>query len=613
MIGRVIGSFQIVEKLGEGGMGAVFKALDLMLDREVAVKVLRPELTGQPDVVERFRNEAITLAKLHHPNIATLYSLLRDGGEMMMVMEFVHGETLERLLGQFGAIAAGTAVSWCCQVLDAMQYAHRKGVIHRDIKPANLMVTSEGAIKVTDFGIARVLGESRRTRTGHIIGTIAYMAPEQIRGQDIDVRTDLYALGAVLFELLTGRQLFVTGDDFSLMTAQVTEPAPLARSIVPGIPDWLDSAMQRVLSKAPGDRFQTAGEFRALLAEGLQNLPLPTDSRLIEAVAHPVTADAATPPQSAIPPTRLAGAPGPPPTRLAVKETRLGTAGDSAPQAPDVRGATPPAARPSFAIVGQLNWRHYAGAGAVVVMLAALAAAWLRPASTPGSQAGQPPPTLQAAAPAAAKPAPAVTPLALEADRPPVEQPPPPSTRAPIMMPPSQQEKPPPVPLTERRRSPSTTAPGGPPAPVPVSPPPEQAPTPPVAVQPPPAEAPRPVAGTRAAEHLPDARYDRVAWVVAEGDAKDETEVVIEFRRDGVEILPLDEEVKGKTLAYSSIVGMTYSQTEPPRWKKLLRLGSSHWLTVKTRNDTAVLHLDSRNYKTIVEALEARTGLKVQR
>jgi hypothetical protein len=201
----------------------------------------------------------------------------------------------------------------------------------------------------------------------------------------------------------------------------------------------------------------------------------------------------------------------------------------------------------------------------------------------------------------------------METGRPPGDQPPP-STPAPIVLPPAQPEKPAPVTVPERRRSPTTQVPGGPPAPPPVPVPPAQkeAPSQPVVVQPPP-ETPRPPAETRGAEHLPDARYERVSWVVAEGDLKDELEVALEFRRDGVEIFPLDEETRGKTLSYGAIVSISYSQVEPSRWKKLLRLGSSHWLTVRTRNDSAVLHLDSRNYRTIIEAFEARTGLKVQR
>ena len=268
MIGRIIGNYQIQQKLGEGGMGSVYRAVDLMLDRDVAIKVLRPELLGHADIVDRFRSEAVTLAKLHHPNIATLFSLLREEGEMMMVMEFVRGQTLDSLLEQLGVIAPGTAVTWCCQVLEAMQYAHRKGVVHRDIKPANLMITDEGLIKVTDFGIARVLGESRKTRTGHIIGTVTYMSPEQIRGQDVDARADLYALGAVLFELLTGRPPFAADNEFSLMNAHINTPAPLARALGVDVPDWLDAAMQRALAKGPLERFQTATDFRAMLAEG---------------------------------------------------------------------------------------------------------------------------------------------------------------------------------------------------------------------------------------------------------------------------------------------------------------------------------------------------------
>jgi serine/threonine-protein kinase len=435
MIGRVIGNYQIQQKLGEGGMGSVYRAVDLMLDRDVAIKVLRPELIGHSAIVERFRAEAVTLAKLHHPNIATLFNLLREEGEMMMVMEFVRGQTLDNLLEQLGTIAPGTAVAWCCQVLDAMHYAHRKGVVHRDIKPANLMITDEGLIKVTDFGIARVLGERRKTRTGHIIGTITYMSPEQIRGQDVDARADLYSLGAVLFELLTGRPPFTADNEFSVMNAHINTPAPLVRDLGVDVPDWLDAAMQRALAKGPLERFQTATDFRAMLADGQQSSHLSEEARVAEHVVRhveKVTASGGQPPPTLLagtpesetpggavpPPTRLASAAQPPPTRLA------GAPGDRAPggvKETRLAGATPvPAGAPAKmavrsegSLLQQLTWRHYAGAGAILVILTALAVAWLRPASARGS-AGQietsGPPAAASTAPQTKRESPATTP-----------------------------------------------------------------------------------------------------------------------------------------------------------------------------------------------------------
>src|SRR5215212_10051722 len=208
MIGNVVGSYKITEKIGEGGMGAVFKGVDMMLEREVAIKMLRPELASQPQVVERFRAEAVTLAKLNHPNVATLHSFFRQGEDFFMVMEFVRGQALDTVIHRTGAMDCDRAVSLFCQALEGIGRAHKLGIIHRDIKPANIMLTEEGSVKVMDFGIARVLGTSRMTKQGNIVGTIEYMSPEQVRGLESDARSDVYSLGIVLYEMLTGRVPF---------------------------------------------------------------------------------------------------------------------------------------------------------------------------------------------------------------------------------------------------------------------------------------------------------------------------------------------------------------------------------------------------------------------
>ena len=182
MIGRTIGNYRIDGKLGEGGMGTVYHGIDVMLDRAVAIKVLRPELATKDAVVERFRTEAVNLAKLSHPNIATLYSLLSEGDELFMVLEFVRGETLDATMRRRGALPIEEALPAFCQVLDGIDHAHELGIVHRDLKPANIMVTDRGTLKVLDFGIARLFGSSRLTRAGNIVGTLEYMPPEQVRG-----------------------------------------------------------------------------------------------------------------------------------------------------------------------------------------------------------------------------------------------------------------------------------------------------------------------------------------------------------------------------------------------------------------------------------------------
>jgi eukaryotic-like serine/threonine-protein kinase len=265
MIGQVFGNYKVTQKLGEGGMGEVFRGVDMMLEREVAIKFLRPELASQPQVVERFRSEAVTLAKLQHPNIATLYNFMRQGDSFVMVLEFVRGVTLDHVIQQRGAIPVEQAIPIFCQMLDGIQEAHSEGIIHRDIKPANMMLTERGNLKVLDFGIARILGTARMTRQGNIIGTIEYMSPEQVRGFETDARSDIYSLGMLLYEMLTGRCPFDIQNEFELMKAQIEQYPVPPRQLNPAIPEVVEQAIWRSIQKDPAQRFQNAAEFRGFL------------------------------------------------------------------------------------------------------------------------------------------------------------------------------------------------------------------------------------------------------------------------------------------------------------------------------------------------------------
>ncbi|HEY0174333.1 MAG TPA: protein kinase [Pyrinomonadaceae bacterium] len=265
MIGQVFGNYKVTQKLGEGGMGEVFRGVDMMLEREVAIKFLRPELASQQQVVERFRSEAVTLAKLQHPNIATLYSFMRQGDSFVMVLEFVRGVTLDHVIQQRGAIPVEQAIPIFCQMLDGIQEAHSEGIIHRDIKPANMMLTERGTLKVLDFGIARILGTARMTRQGNIIGTIEYMSPEQVRGFETDARSDIYSLGMLLYEMLTGRCPFDIQNEFELMKAQIEQYPVPPRQLNPAVPEVVEQAIWRSINKDPAQRFQSAAEFRAFL------------------------------------------------------------------------------------------------------------------------------------------------------------------------------------------------------------------------------------------------------------------------------------------------------------------------------------------------------------
>src|SRR5215469_6826389 len=229
-----IGPYQIIELLGEGGVGRVHAAFDTVLEREVAIKSLRPELLNDKSFLERFRNEATHLARLNHPNITTLHSLFSEDHNLYMVMELVRGQSLDELLRARGArIGITDSVALITQVAEGLAYAHAMGVIHRDIKPANLMITQGGLLKIMDFGIARARGSQRLTRDGSIIGTLAYMAPEQLRGEPGDERSDLYSLAVVLYEMLAGAAPFSSETEYGLMQAQMHERPRRPSTIVP--------------------------------------------------------------------------------------------------------------------------------------------------------------------------------------------------------------------------------------------------------------------------------------------------------------------------------------------------------------------------------------------
>jgi eukaryotic-like serine/threonine-protein kinase len=257
-----IGPYEIRDLLGEGGIGRVYAAFDTVLEREVAIKSLRPELLHDKSFIERFRSEATSLARLNHPNITTLYSLLPEAGNLYMVMECVRGTALDNLLAKRdAALSVKESLAIIAQAADGLEYAHSMGVIHRDIKPANLMITDAGVLKIMDFGIARVRGSERLTRDGSIVGTLAYMSPEQLRGQQGDERSDLYSLAIVLYELLSGSVPFVAESDYELMQAHIHSRALRLYTRVPGVDARVDAALMQALAKQPEQRFSTLRAF----------------------------------------------------------------------------------------------------------------------------------------------------------------------------------------------------------------------------------------------------------------------------------------------------------------------------------------------------------------
>jgi eukaryotic-like serine/threonine-protein kinase len=260
-----IAQYEIGELLGEGGIGQVHAAFDTVLQREVAIKSLRPETLRDANAVARFHAEATSLARLNHPNITTVHALVEDGSRLYIVMERVRGETVQDLLRRKGALGLERSLAVIGQAAEGLAYAHSMGVIHRDIKPANLMVTRDGLVKIMDFGIARARGSQRLTRDGSIIGTLAYMAPEQLRGEAGDERSDLYGLAVVLYEMLSGSAPFSAATEYDLMQAQLHARPPRLSPRVPGIDGQVERALLQALAKKPDQRFDSVKAFRKAL------------------------------------------------------------------------------------------------------------------------------------------------------------------------------------------------------------------------------------------------------------------------------------------------------------------------------------------------------------
>src|SRR5262245_11096162 len=227
MVGQTVGKYRIVSRLGRGGLGTVYKAVDETLGRDVAIKCLNTDITDA-DLLKRFRAEAIMLGRLNHPNIATLFELTTHDGRLLMVMEFVRGETFDQLSQREGPMAVDRASQLCAQVLEALERAHREGIVHRDLKPSNVMLTAAGLVKVMDFGLARMVGTEHLTNDGYMVGTPAYMSPEQVLGRDIDGRADVYAMGVVLFRLLTSQLPFKADSGIAMVHHQINDaPTPV--------------------------------------------------------------------------------------------------------------------------------------------------------------------------------------------------------------------------------------------------------------------------------------------------------------------------------------------------------------------------------------------------
>jgi serine/threonine-protein kinase len=270
--GEVIaGRYELLELIGKGGMSSVWKAHDRLLDRQIAIKVLHPHFTEDEEYVERFRREARSVAQLSHPNIVTVIDRGEDAGRQFIVFEYVEGENLKQLLERSGPMPVRDALVMALQMARALSFAHGRGLIHRDVKPQNVLLNPDGQAKMTDFGIAREVDVQGVTITGTVLGTSEYIAPEQARGQQVDAQTDVYSLGVVLYELLTGAVPY-KGDNFvTVALKHVNEPAPSVLETRPEVPPRVALAVERAMAKSPAERFESMHELvvelEACLAE----------------------------------------------------------------------------------------------------------------------------------------------------------------------------------------------------------------------------------------------------------------------------------------------------------------------------------------------------------
>ena len=619
MIGTTVGKYQILERLGRGGMGIVYKGLDETLHREVAVKVLNPDITDS-ELLKRFRSEAISLARLNHPGIATIYELHQHGDELLMIMEFVRGETLQTLSERVGPLEPPQAAHICIQILNALAHAHRAGIIHRDLKPANVMVTDTGIVKIMDFGIARMLGGEQLTHAGSMMGTPAYMAPEQVLGGEIDGRADLYAVGVLLYRLLSRELPFKADTAIAMAQKQVADAPTPIRSFRPNLPPWCESLIIKALSKAPADRFQTAEEFRAAILTAVT--PQALDDMVTMLTAAPevrgssdMTSTVLSNPGDA--PTMTRAVPNTGISKAPVAASAVAASGPITPKS----GTTSAVERTGTTVV--LGRNHMIGLVALLVVLvvglAALGFAAFRrspdpaPVATTAASDVNAPSAPAAPAPPAEPPAPPVDTAAVtDPTQTAAVTPPPPAAALPDTKGTTAGSGPSGRGGTDsaRRAKPATTKPASAPAVEPAAvqaPPPEETPAPPA-----PEVAPITVQGIKV--------------LVRQGSKLRESDAVMTLTGSDLAIKSAGKDVV--SLPFASIAQAFYSRSKEPKWKgpdgkeqsanvDLGRMsffrGERNWLIVTTSGEPVFVALEDPQMRTTLASFEERTGIKIQR
>ncbi len=259
MIGRTIGQYQVIDKIGEGGMGAVYKAEDTTLHRLVALKMLSSHLTEDEEARERFIREAQSASSLNHPNITTVYEFIEDDDTRLICMEYVEGKTIRDMV-ETGIVSVRKAIDIITQTAEALEAAHNKGILHRDVKSANIMVNMEGRVKVMDFGLAQLAGKSQLTRTGTTMGTLSYSSPEQISGRTVDQRSEIFSLGIVFYELLTGKLPFAATNEAEILFAIINNEPLKPATVRDDVPELVEAVLKRMLEKEPDQRYQNCGD-----------------------------------------------------------------------------------------------------------------------------------------------------------------------------------------------------------------------------------------------------------------------------------------------------------------------------------------------------------------
>ncbi len=300
------GRYQLVSPIASGGMAQVWRAQDLSLVRQVAVKILHPHLATDEAFVARFRREAVASARLSHQSIVAIYDTLSEAGLEAIVMELIEGRTLRAVLDEAGVLPPADVVDVGVQISAALAEAHRAGIVHRDIKPANIMVGTDRRIMVTDFGIAKAQKDADLTHTGTLLGTAKYLAPEQVAGQNVDARADIYALGVVLFEAATGKPPFLAETDAGTALARLQGEVPRCRLLRPTVPVGLDEVIAKSMAREPDDRYERATAFRAALSRiDLANIR--TDTSDLTSVANTTNQTGQTGPRPVQPPSGATG------------------------------------------------------------------------------------------------------------------------------------------------------------------------------------------------------------------------------------------------------------------------------------------------------------------